>query len=176
MIFTSLFSVSQQSGAAPSAGGGIIQMLFMFGLIFVIFYLLIIMPQRKKQKKHQEMVGQLKPGDKLITTGGIYGTVMGTQKDKIDLKISANTKINITKTSTVGMFEVLSSGSAIRTTMISAWKRKAIGKAIAFLPLLLSATKNESLKISGIFSFFFDLTSSAIFIPHINLYLKPKYK
>lgn len=79
-------------------GGGIIQMLFMFGLIFVIFYLLIIMPQRKKQKKHQEMVGQLKPGDKLITTGGIYGTVMGTQKDKIDLKISANTKINITKT------------------------------------------------------------------------------
>jgi len=72
-------------------------MLFMFGLIFVIFYLLIIMPQRKKQKKHQEMVEQLKPGNKLITTGGIYGTVIGTQQDKIELKISANTKINITK-------------------------------------------------------------------------------
>jgi len=97
MIFTSLFSISQQSGTAPSAGGGIIQMLFMFGLIFVIFYLLIIMPQRKKQKKHQEMVEQLKPGNKLITTGGIYGTVIGTQQDKIELKISANTKINITK-------------------------------------------------------------------------------
>jgi len=98
MMFASLFSVSQQSGSAASPGGGIIQMLFMFGLIFAIFYLLIIMPQRKKQKKHQEMVEQLKPGDKIITTGGIYGAIMGTQKDKIELKVSANTIINITKT------------------------------------------------------------------------------
>jgi len=45
-----------------------------FLLVFVIFYLLIVMPQRKKQKKHMMMVDQLKPGDRLITSGGIYGT------------------------------------------------------------------------------------------------------
>ena len=72
-------------------------MLFMFGLIFLIFYFLIIRPQRTRQKKHQEMVEELKPGDKVITSGGIHGTVMGVQKDKIELKIAANVKIDITK-------------------------------------------------------------------------------
>jgi preprotein translocase subunit YajC len=43
------------------------------------------------------MVGQLKPGDKIITTGGIYGTVMGVQQDKIELKIGSNVKIDITR-------------------------------------------------------------------------------
>ena len=68
-----------------------------FVLVFGIFYLLIILPQRKKQKKHQEMVNALKPGDRIITTGGIFGTVMGVQPDRIELKVSANVKIDITK-------------------------------------------------------------------------------
>jgi preprotein translocase subunit YajC len=63
----------------------------------VIFYLLIIMPSRRKQKKHQEMVEQLKPGDKIVTSGGIHGTIMGVQQDKIEVKIAANTKIDVTK-------------------------------------------------------------------------------
>jgi preprotein translocase subunit YajC len=63
----------------------------------VIFYLLIIMPSRKKQKKHQEMVEKLKAGDKIVTSGGIYGTVMGTKEDRIEVKISSNVKIDITK-------------------------------------------------------------------------------
>ena len=60
------------------------------------------MPSRRKQKKHKEMVDQLKPGAKIITSGGIYGTVMGVQTDKIELKVSANVKIDITKNS-IGM-------------------------------------------------------------------------
>ena len=55
------------------------------------------MPSRKKQKKHQEMIEQLKPGDKIITTGGIHGSVMGVQSDKIEVKIAANVKVNVTK-------------------------------------------------------------------------------
>jgi len=43
------------------------------------------------------MVEELKPGDKIVTTGGIYGTVMGVQQDKIEIKISANVKIDISK-------------------------------------------------------------------------------
>ena len=92
--------VPQAAGAAapgPVQQPNFLTALVPFALVFVIFYLLIIMPQRKKQKKHLEMVENLKPGSRIITTGGIYGTIMGVQKDKIELKISANVKIDITK-------------------------------------------------------------------------------
>ncbi|MCK4618301.1 preprotein translocase subunit YajC, partial [Candidatus Aerophobetes bacterium] len=49
-------------------------------LIFVIFYFLLIMPQRRKQKEHQQMVRNLKKGDKIVTTGGVYGTIIGLKK------------------------------------------------------------------------------------------------
>jgi preprotein translocase subunit YajC len=87
----------QQAPSRQPGGGSFITALFPFILVFVIFYLLIIMPSRRKQKRHQEMVGQLKSGDKVITTGGIHGTVMGVQADKIEIKISANVKVDITK-------------------------------------------------------------------------------
>ena len=98
MTLASFFGFFFQAEQRPG-GGGFISMLFMFGLIFLIFYFLIIRPQRTRQKKHQEMVEELKPGDKVITSGGIHGTVMGVQKDKIELKIAANVKIDITKNS-----------------------------------------------------------------------------
>ncbi len=91
--FTTFMQPGTQ-GARPTPG--IIQFA-PFILVFVIFYVLIILPSRKKQKKHQEMVGSLKPGNKVITTGGIYGTVMGTKEDRIELKISANVKIDVTR-------------------------------------------------------------------------------
>lgn len=95
MIFVGFLAFLQQT--EPSPRGNILTALFPFILIFVIFYLLIIMPSRKRQKKHQEMVQQLKPGDKIVTSGGIYGTVMGLQKDKIELKVASNVKIEIAK-------------------------------------------------------------------------------
>jgi preprotein translocase subunit YajC len=96
MIFATLLTITTQ--AQPGGGQtSFITALFPFILVFAIFYLLIIMPSRKKQKKHQEMVGQLKAGDKIVTTGGIYGTVMGTKEDRIEIKISSNVKIDITK-------------------------------------------------------------------------------
>jgi len=86
-----------QAEPAPRGGGSFITALIPFLLVFLIFYLLIIMPSRRKQKRHLEMVEKLRPGDKIVTSGGIYGTVMGTQKDKIEVKIAANVKIDITK-------------------------------------------------------------------------------
>jgi len=98
MLIASLFTlVGQEQPPAASGGGSFMTAIIPFILVFVIFYLLIILPSRKKQKKHQQMVEELKPGDKIITTGGIYGTVMGVQQNKIELKISANVKIDISK-------------------------------------------------------------------------------
>jgi len=98
MILAGFFTLLHQAQPAPRGGGSFITALIPFILVFVIFYMLIIMPSRKKQKRHQQMVEQLKPGDKVVTSGGIYGTVMGVQKDRIELKIASNVKVDITKT------------------------------------------------------------------------------
>ena len=97
MILANFASLLAQQPAQAPAGGSFITALLPFVLVFVIFYFLLIMPQRKKQKKHQETVNQLKSGDKIVTSGGIHGTVMGVQEDKIELRIASNTKIDISK-------------------------------------------------------------------------------
>ncbi len=97
MIFSGFLWALQPAQQTRPQGGSFITALIPFLLVFVIFYVLIILPQRKRQKKHMAMVEQLKPGDRIITTGGIFGTVMGVQKDRIELKVAANVKIDITK-------------------------------------------------------------------------------
>ena len=99
MILANFASLMAQPQGQPPQSGSMLTALLPFALVFVIFYFLLIRPQRTKQKKHQEMVGQLKPGDKIITSGGIHGTIMGVQEDKIELRIASNTKVDITKTS-----------------------------------------------------------------------------
>jgi len=116
MILGAFLSLAQQAGAPagrPAPQGSMLTALIPFILVFVIFYLLIIMPQRKKQKKHLEMVEQLKSGDRIVMTSGIYGTVMGVQKDRIEVKIAANVKVEITK-SAVGV--ILAPGQAPEKT------------------------------------------------------------
>ncbi|MBN2346401.1 MAG: preprotein translocase subunit YajC [Candidatus Aminicenantes bacterium] len=70
-----------------------------FVVIFAIFYLLIIMPARKKQKQHQSMIQSLKGGERVITAGGIYGTVSRVMDDRFVIQVDGNTRIEITKNS-----------------------------------------------------------------------------
>lgn len=98
MMFSAFLTTALQgSPAAPQAGPSMLSALIPFVAVFAIFWLLIILPQRKKQKKHVEMVNNLKPGDKIVTSGGIFGTVMGVNPDRIEVKVSSNTVIEITK-------------------------------------------------------------------------------
>lgn len=96
-MFASLLHGAQAGGQAPAAGPNMLSALIPFVAVFAIFYLLIILPQRKKQKKHLEMVNNLRPGDKVITSAGIFGTVMGVQPDRIELRVAPNVKIDVTK-------------------------------------------------------------------------------
>jgi preprotein translocase subunit YajC len=66
-------------------------------LMFVVFYFLLIAPARKKQKRHQEMIGNLKNGDRIITNGGILGTVVGVSDTVIQLRIADQVKIEISR-------------------------------------------------------------------------------
>ncbi|PYX10312.1 MAG: preprotein translocase subunit YajC [Acidobacteria bacterium] len=68
--------------------------------IFAIFYFLLIMPQQRRQKKWQQMLGELKTGDKVVTSGGIRGTIIALKDDYIHLRVPPdNLRIEITRSS-----------------------------------------------------------------------------
>ena len=98
MFSFSLFWLQQQ---APG-GGGFVQIIFLV-VIFAIFYFLLIRPMRTKQKKLNLLIADLKKGDKVISTGGIYGTVAGLTDDTIMLKIADNVKIVIARNAIAGL-------------------------------------------------------------------------
>jgi preprotein translocase subunit YajC len=61
------------------------------------FWFLLIQPQRKKQKEHAKMLTELKPGDKVITAGGICGVITHVKKDRFQVKVDDNTRVDIVK-------------------------------------------------------------------------------
>lgn len=88
-------------GAPPSeqqgqGGPPLIMQLFPFILMFVMLYFVLIRPQQKRAREHQELLKSLKPGDKVLTSGGIVATVV-TVKDKTVTVRSADTKVEILK-------------------------------------------------------------------------------
>lgn len=68
-------------------------------LIFIIFYFLLIRPQKKNQQEHARMLENLRKNDEVVTSGGIYGTIVNIQNDVITLRIDDNTRIKIQKSS-----------------------------------------------------------------------------
>jgi len=78
-----------------TGGGGFGGFLIPLGLMFAIMYFMVIMPQQRQRKKVQAMLAELKSGDKVITNGGIYGTVNGIDGDSVILKISAEPQVKI---------------------------------------------------------------------------------
>jgi len=78
-----------------ASGSGFGGFLIPLGLMFAIMYFMVIMPQQRQRKKTQEMLGALKTGDKIITNGGIYGTVNGIDGDSVILKISSEPQVKI---------------------------------------------------------------------------------
>jgi preprotein translocase subunit YajC len=87
--------------------GGLFQLLIPMLMVFVLFYFLIIIPQRKRQRAVDQMLNELKPGDKVVTNGGIYGTIVSLNEDKrrLVLKISENpvVRIEVARTSVSGL-------------------------------------------------------------------------
>jgi len=77
---------------------GIAPIIFMFA----IFYFLLILPQQRKQKKWQAMLGELKTGDRVVTSGGLRGSIMSIKDDAIVLRVAPdNLKLEVTRASIV---------------------------------------------------------------------------
>ena len=94
------FVLAQQG---PPPQGGLVQLFFPFILVVGIFYLLIIRPMRTRQKNLETLITGLKNGDKVITTGGIYGTISGVRDDTFVLKVADQVKMEIAKNSVAAL-------------------------------------------------------------------------
>lgn len=82
-------------GAGAQGAPSMFQSLFPLIIIFAIFYFLLIRPQQKKAKEHKAMLDALKKGDKVVTNGGIYGTIHALTSSTVTLIISENVKIKV---------------------------------------------------------------------------------
>jgi preprotein translocase subunit YajC len=71
-------------------------------LLFGVFYFLIIRPQRRQQKRHQELMQELKRGDKVVTSGGIYGVVESLSDESVVLKVESGATIRVARSSVAG--------------------------------------------------------------------------
>lgn len=96
VMATALAQTPAPSGA-PS-GASMVFSFFPFVLIFVVFYFLLILPQQKKAKKRKEMLAALKKGDKVVTTGGMFGTVTTLSKSTVTLQIADGVRVKVTRT------------------------------------------------------------------------------
>jgi preprotein translocase subunit YajC len=87
-----------QGGSQPGFGSGLIMML----PLFVILYLLLFLPQQRRQKRWQQMIGELKAGDRVTTQGGIRGSVITIKDDAVHLRVPPdNLRLEVTKSAIV---------------------------------------------------------------------------
>ncbi len=77
--------------------GNFLHFLVLMGIIYLIFYFLLIRPQSKKQKQHREMLHNLKKGDRVVTSGGIHGTVTKVKDEVAVLQVAENVRIEVSK-------------------------------------------------------------------------------
>lgn len=96
--------MGQAGGGGAAAGGGFAPFIPMI-IIFVIFYFLLIRPQQKKAKQLQDMINNLKKGDKIITSGGIYGHIVSLDDTAVKIEIADKVQIKVNRGNISGLAE-----------------------------------------------------------------------
>jgi preprotein translocase subunit YajC len=102
MFIDNILGIAYAMGTSPQGGtgqgpGGMIGSLIPLVLIFVIFYFLLIRPQQKKAKEHKAMIESLKKGDKIVTSGGIYGVIEAVGANTVTVKVGENVRVKFGK-------------------------------------------------------------------------------
>jgi len=93
----SAMRIAMGTPSGDGGGSGFISMLVLMGVLVAVWYFLIIGPERKRRAKLQHMIGELKSGDKVITVGGIHGTVSGVTDKTIIVRVADQVKIEISR-------------------------------------------------------------------------------
>jgi preprotein translocase subunit YajC len=97
--------IAYAMGGAPGGGGpgggftALVPLILMFG----VFYVLLIRPQQKKQRELRDLLSSLKTGDQIVTSGGLYGTIIGFGEDnRVKVKIADNVRVDIARSAITG--------------------------------------------------------------------------
>ena len=98
-MITMLLQAAGAAAGQQAAGGGSWSFLLMLGAMFLVMWLFMIRPQRKQQKELEEMRNALKKGDKVITSGGIYGVIADVDERTVLIKVDGETKLRVDKSS-----------------------------------------------------------------------------
>jgi preprotein translocase subunit YajC len=88
--------------ASPDQQVSPLVQLIPFALVLGIFYFVILLPMKKRQKKVQEFLSALKVGDKVVTSGGIYGSIAKMSEDAVQLQIAPNVRVDVSRAAIVG--------------------------------------------------------------------------
>jgi preprotein translocase subunit YajC len=88
-------------------------MIIFLVVIFAVMYLLMIRPRQKQQKQHEAMMQELKPGDRVIIAGGIYGQIESLGEDTAILRVESGATMKVARSSILGKQEVEESGKGI---------------------------------------------------------------
>jgi|TARA_B100000315_G_scaffold258557_1_gene311167 preprotein translocase subunit YajC len=83
--------------AEGAEGGSNWTLIIFLGLMFVMFYFLMIRPQRKRQKEHQQLMAELKRGDRVVTAGGIFGVIESLSEDSIIIKVESGATMRVAR-------------------------------------------------------------------------------
>ncbi len=83
--------------------GALIAQILPIVAIGLVFYFIVIAPANKQRKKTQEMLSSLKKGDRVVTSGGIHGTIQGVEPDVVYLKIAENVKVKVSRSAVTGV-------------------------------------------------------------------------
>ncbi len=94
---TSIAYAMGQAGGGGAQGAAGISGFIPLILMFVIFYFLLIRPQQKKNKEHREMINNLKKGDRIITTGGLYGRITGITENVLTVEIAEKVRVKVNR-------------------------------------------------------------------------------
>lgn len=97
LSFLSALAAPEASGSAAGSTGSMMTTFVTFGLIIVIFYFLIIRPQKKRDKETKDMLASIKKGDKVVSIGGIHGTVVVVKENTVVVKVDDTTRLEFSR-------------------------------------------------------------------------------
>jgi preprotein translocase subunit YajC len=107
-----IFGNSFVLAADPGAGGALSQFLLLFAPLFAIWYFLVIRPQQQQRRKTQAMLSNLKTGDRVVTSGGIHGTIVSFRNGVVQLQIANQVRVDVARSAITGMVTEETGGEA----------------------------------------------------------------
>jgi preprotein translocase subunit YajC len=96
------YAMGGGTGGSGGQGGGFGAFIPLI-LMFAIFYFLLIRPQQKKAKQHRELLAALKEGDKVVSSGGLHGTITGIKEDVVTMEIAPKIRVKVSRGSISGI-------------------------------------------------------------------------